>query len=146
MDYINPARRSLRASLQELPSLFQKGIISQEKEIRELIRDRWKLGIKPDGSIIGIYHSKGYAFEKSQKNPLAGFGHVDLIETGALWKGIKISPFGEAVEVYSVDSKYIDISKKYGDANFNLTNAERDTVVNIVSATIMNNILTKAYA
>lgn len=146
MDYINPARRSLRASLQELPILFQKGIISQEKEIRELIRDRWILGERPDGSVIGYYSLMQYSINKNVSNPLAGFGVVDLILTGSLWNKIKISPFGDSVEVYSMDEKYAHISKKYGDENFNLTDAQTEVLINKVACAIMNNILTKAYA
>lgn len=54
-------------------------------------------------------------------NPAAGFDNVDLTYSGKLGDGVRLSSLGLGeAEIYSQDEKYIDISKKYGDENFNI--------------------------
>ena len=145
MDYINPVLRQLKTIRQNLPDLFLNGMLRRQDEIRDLIHQRWLLGLRPDGTIIGFYQERNYAFEKVRNNPLAGFGHVDLVDEGNLWKGIRISPFGNDIEVFSIDAKYNAISDKYGDVNFNLSDEERNIVVAKVVEEIYL-IISKAYA
>lgn len=111
-------------------------VVKQDREawIRNAIRERWLLGRKPDGTLIGIYRNYGYASEKYSKNPLAGFDHVDLTLTGSLGKGIKVSFFGGTqFEIYSTDSKYLSISETFGDANFNLSSGEADEFLGMIA-------------
>ena len=117
-----------------------------EKWIREKIKNRWSLGKKPDGSIIGLYRSEEYAREKFSKNTSAGFGNVDLTLTGSLWRGIQISGFNDKYEIFSSDSKYEEITEKYGDYNFNITDDERKILFDKIINNVLINILNKTYA
>ena len=117
-----------------------------EKWIREKIRNRWALGKKPDGSIIGLYRSEDYAEDKYKQNSKAGFGNVDLTLTGSLWRGIQISGFNDEYEVFSSDSKYEDITEKYGYYNFNITEDEKELLFNKILVNILTDVMNKTYA
>ena len=118
---------------------------ANEKWIREAIRNRWSLGLKPDGSIIGLYSSEEYATEKLKQNSKAGFGNVDLTLTGSLWKGIQISGFNDEYEIFSSDSKYEEITEKYGEYNFNITEKEKKILFDRILVNVLTDVLKKTY-
>jgi hypothetical protein len=130
MNYIAPIQKKAKARLSEIQILVGISLKEREDWIRDKIRARWKLGKKPDGSFIGTYSTSNmgaeYAFFKNKINPNAGLGQVDLTLTGALGKGIKISSFNDKAEIYSTDEKYDEISNKYGEYNFNITEEEEN--------------------
>lgn len=116
---------------------FNDLFYKKQDEIKKLIKERWILGKRPDGSLIGEYHNYGYAKEKATQNPRAGFLNVDLIDTGALVEAIKISMFDNGFEVFSTDSKYNSIFDKYGADNFNITDKESEEIINqVLNSTI----------
>lgn len=107
-----------------IEKLFEKELLANQKEIVDLVRGRWKKGIRPDGDIIGTYSWFSYELEKRTKNPLAG-GNVDLIDTGDLEKGLLINSIGNSVfTIFSTDEKASKIASKYGLDVYGLTNKE----------------------
>jgi len=106
--------------------------LDKEPIIRDLIYRRWLLGKKPDGSLIGVYRDAEYQEYKYFKNPQAN-AHVDLIDTGALWKGIELFNTKDGIEIFSTDEKYSEISFKYGDENFNITEQETNSLIDEIS-------------
>ena len=123
---------NLQRAKKQLAPTFDSLFLKEERNIRELIQNRWLFGKKPDGSIIGYYRSPMYALEKRAKNQKAGAGVVDLTDTGSLGNKIKIALVSQGIEVFSQDEKYNDIAEKYGDSNFNITDAEKEQIINKV--------------
>jgi hypothetical protein len=132
---------NLKTVRKEIKPTFDALFIGKENEIRTMIKNRWTLGKKPDGTRIGFY-SKSSSFEINRKagfnkyspfkhelNPLAGAGIVDLTLTGSL--GNKIELFNEKyrIEIFSTDLKYEEIIKHYGEENFNLTPIETELLI-----------------
>lgn len=129
-----------------LQDLVDYQMHENEAWIRQRIRDRWLLGKRPDGSIIGLYQSEDYAEEKYSKNSLAGFGNVDLTLTGSLWRGIQISGFNDEYEIFSTDSKYDEIKDKYGEYNFNITEEEKQMLFDKILVNVLMDVMDKTYA
>lgn len=123
---------NLQRAKKQLAPTFDGLFLKEERNIRELIQNRWLFGKKPDGSIIGVYKSFGYAVSKFQENSRAGFNNVDLTDTGSLGNKIKIALVSQGIEVFSQDEKYNDIAEKYGDSNFNITDSEKEQIINKV--------------
>jgi len=111
---------------------FNAFFLQKEPIVRNLIYRRWLLGKKPDGSLIGFYRDQEYREDKYFKNPLAG-GGVDLILTGDLWRAIELFPTKEGIEIFSTDWKFEDIADKYGYVNFNITEKEKEILINEIS-------------
>lgn len=63
-------------------------LVENESEIRDMIKQRWLLGKRPDGSLIGFYRDVDYAIFKQTINPSAK-GDVDLVLSGDLVNNIK---------------------------------------------------------
>jgi len=135
--------KDLNSVKSNIDSTFNSLMIEQESEIRNLIHKRWLLGKRPDGTRIGVYRDTKYKDFKYFKNPLAG-GEVDLIDTGALWKGIEIFNTSKGIEIFSSDWKYNEISEKYGDDNFNITDKEEQELIDEIS-TLTIELLYKKY-
>jgi len=53
------------------------------RELRKAKINEFEFGYRPSYKKIGNYRSDSYAFIKNNQNPLAGYGYVDLIRTGA---------------------------------------------------------------
>lgn len=118
----------LKTVRQEIKPTFDALFIGKENEIRTMIRNRWTLGKKPDGTRIGVYRDSEYQEYKYFKNPFAG-GEVDLIDSGDLWRGIEIFNQSDGIEIFSTDWKFDKIAEKYGDENFNLTPIETELLI-----------------
>ena len=126
--------KGLQSVRNDIKSTFDALMIEQEPTIREWIRNRWLLGKRPDGSLIGIYGDFFYAENKfEQHNKQAGFGQVDLILTGTLWKGIEIFNTSQGIEIDSTDIKFGNIAQKYGIDNFNITPKETEQLIDEIS-------------
>lgn len=146
MDYLTPVRVELKSQIATLQSLVNQEIQQKESWIRKTIRNRWLLGVDPDGNKIGVYRSGEYAEFKGGLNSKAGFGQVDLTLTGALGRGIKVKGFNDQIEVFSTDEKFDDIASKYGDYNFNLSEEKKKELFDEVMATILNKVMKETYA
>ena len=145
MDYLKPVVKELKSQIAKIEDIVDVQMHENEKWIRNTIKDRWALGLKPDGSIIGLYRSEDYAEQKYAQNSKAGFGNVDLTLTGSLVRGIKISGFNSEYEIFSSDSKYEEIAEKYGYYNFNISDEQREELFNKILVVILEQTLTKSY-
>jgi hypothetical protein len=119
---------NLKTVRKEIKPTFDALFIGKENEIRTMIKNRWTLGKKPDGTRIGVYRDDEYQEYKYFKNPFAG-GEVDLIDSGDLWRGIEIFNERDGIEIFSIDWKFNKIAEKYGDENFNLTPIETELLI-----------------
>lgn len=116
-------------------------MMEYEDEVRKWIKERWLLGDRPDGSIIGVYRSSEYAMFKQQMNPKAG-GDVDLTLTESLGDKIQMIPKSKAMfQIISTDSKYSEIVEKYGDVNFNLSPDKLELLFDMIGNQIINKVL-----
>jgi len=70
-------------------------IITKNPEpLKKAKRNEFEFGLLPDYTKIGEYRSDSYANRKYLKNPLAGYGQVDLINTGAFVNSLFVLPLG----------------------------------------------------
>ena len=145
MNYLTPILKKVKSGINKVPDFIDFEIHKKEDLIKKWITDRWKLGLTPDGDIIGIYRSEDYADIKYSLSNSAGFGNVDLTLTGALGRGIKVSGFNNEYEIFSSDQKYEDITEKYGYANFNITDNQREELFKILFDIVLNQILQQSY-
>lgn len=118
-----------KITVNHVENLFKNEILANQKEIVELVRERWKRGLRPNGDIIGNYRSFFYQQEKLQRNPLAG-GNVDLIDTGALNRELVVNYVGNSVfTIFSTDEKALLIADKYGLDVYGLSLDEQKEVM-----------------
>lgn len=122
----------------DLKPTFDALFIEKEPIIREWIHQRWLLGKKPDGTPIGLYFDYDYAEYKYEfRSKQAGFQSVDLIDEGSLWRHIEIFTEKQGIEIESTDEKFLKIAEKYGFENFNVTETEKEMLINeIIETTI----------
>jgi len=94
-----------------------KDLIEQDKgrNLRKAKINELEFGLNPDRTKIGSYRSDDYAFKKNNKNPLAGFGNVDLILTGAWSNSLFPVVKSNRVIFDSSNSKHDDLLSKYGE-------------------------------
>lgn len=141
MNYLQTYQRELKSSINNIDGMVSFEIMEYEPDVRKWIKERWLLGDRPDGSIIGVYRSADYAFFKQQMNPKAG-GDVDLTLTGSLGNKIQMIPkSGVMFEIISTDSKYSEIVAKYGDVNFNLSPDKLELLFDMIGNQIINKVL-----
>lgn len=114
-------------------------LMERESEIRAMIKQRWLLGRRPDGSLIGFYRDVNYAIFKQTINPSAK-GDVDLILSGDLVNNIKTVLGKNKIEILSSDYKFEEISLKYGLDNFNITEEEENELLDEIMAEVVTNI------
>lgn len=114
-------------------------LMERESEIRAMIKQRWLLGRRPDGSLIGFYRDVNYAIFKQTINPSAK-GDVDLILSGDLVNNIKTVLGKNKIEILSSDYKFEEISLKYGLENFNITEEEENELLDGIMAEVVTNI------
>lgn len=114
-------------------------LLDKESEIRDMIKQRWLLGKRPDGDIIGVYRDNLYQVFKSGLNNRAG-GTVDLTLTGDLGNRIKATLEQKGIEIISTDEKFNEISEKYGLDNFNITEEEENELLDGIMAEVVTNI------
>jgi hypothetical protein len=113
----------------KVANLLKEEILNNSDEIVSLVRERWRKGLRPSGDIIGNYRNFSYEMEKRSRNPLAG-GTVDLIDTGALNRGLVVNSLADSVfNIFSTDEKAVDIASKYGLDVYGLTREEEQEVL-----------------
>lgn len=142
--YLDSYYSKLKSSTQNIESDILSLLVDREAEIRELIKSRWKLGKRPDGDIIGLYRDSSYQIFKSNMNSLSG-GTVDLILSGDLVNRIKIVLQSKGIEIISTDSKFDEISTKYGIDNFNITEGEEKEMLDEIMKEVVNNIMSRVW-
>ena len=121
----------------KVENLLAKEILRNGNDIVQLVRNRWLLGKRPDGSIIGEYASFEYEQEKLIKNPSAG-GNVDLIDTGSLESKLVVNHIRNSLfNIFSKDVKAVSIAEKYGLDVYGVTNKEEKEIMFIASKNVM---------
>ena len=145
MNYLQTYQKEIKTGVKNIPGMVSFEIMEFEDEIRKWIKERWLLGDRPDGSIIGVYRSSEYAMFKQSINPKAG-GVVDLTLTESLGDNIQVIPKSKAMfQIISTDSKYSEIVEKYGDVNFNLSPEKLELLFEMVGNMIINKILSNLW-
>jgi len=123
--------------------IFRQEVKEYESQILDYVIERWQRGQGVNGGVIGEYRNEDYAIFKNQKNPLAGFGNVDLIDTGELKDGLFIQELWSVFIIKSSDPKYKMIADKYGIEEFGLTEQQMKEILaeikNNTFETIINN-------
>lgn len=119
-------------------------LLDNETNIRQMIKKRWLLGKRPDGSLIGYYRDIEYAIFKQSINPSAD-GDVDLIVSEQLVNNIKTVLSNKNIEIVSTDVKFESISLKYGLDNFNITEEETNKLLDEIMSEVVINIFKKLW-
>lgn len=145
MNYLSEISSKLKSVQLSIDGVIEAEMFNNEEQIKKWIRERWLLGLDVNGDAIGIYsksdYGAEYAFFKNKINPLAGLGNVDLTYSGLMGKSIQIKGFSKAeFEVFSTVSYYDDIVQKYGEVNFNITEAEKNKLTDIIFMVIFKEI------
>lgn len=116
-------------------------ILFKTPQITDKIRKRWLFGKDPNGDIIGTYKSSNYRSFKVVANSKAE-GLVDLTLTGRLGNALTVRKKGSlGYEVFSTDSKYSNISEKYGLEQFNLSEEEQTELFDEIYLTVIEDYL-----
>lgn len=124
-----------------MENLFKVEVLSSQKEIIKPVKERWKLGLRPNGSIIGTYRSFSYQQEKIRRNPSAS-GNVDLIDTGDLRDGLVLNALGKSLfTIFSTDNKAVPIAQKYGLDVYGVTDKEEQNDMNKAAENVYKDIL-----
>lgn len=91
-------------------------VISDNDSLKRLKIDEFTHGLRPDGNIIGKYsmsdEGQAYADFKNQRNPLAGWGNVDLLLTRQTANSLFVRPFGKGY-LFEMKDRY-NLVGKYG--------------------------------
>lgn len=143
MEYTEEELEFVRKQKNNLSQLMIDSVYDVENLIRDTIKKRWLRGESVNGGIIknkntGLgYSSLKYKNLKLVKNPSAG-GNVDLTFTGALGDRIEVIINGDNFEIISTDSKYLEISLKYGEDEFGLNNEEKEYIFDKLLSNFFN--------
>lgn len=140
MNYLKELSEKVNTVKLSIDDLVSNTIDNNDVQIRKWITDRWLTGKDSNGDLIGLYRSESYANEKYNISSLAGFSNVDLTYTGLMGRSIQLSGFNNEFEVFSTVGYYDDITDKYGDINFNITDAEKEKLNDIIFMVIFNEI------
>ena len=141
MNYLSEISSKLKSVQSSIDGVVEAEMYNNEEQIKRWIRERWLTGYDSNGNPIGLYRFEDYAEEKYARNSFAGFGNVDLTYSGLMGRSIEIQGFNKGeFEVFSTVGYYSDIVKKYGEVNFNITNAEKEKLSNIIFMVIFNEI------
>lgn len=95
--------------------LRDEGQIIKKAKINE-----YEFGYLPTFKKIGRYKSDSYSDYKNSINPLAGYGYVDLINTGAFSNGLFLKQQGRGFIFESANDKNDTLKEKYGEEIFGL--------------------------
>lgn len=97
----------------------QEIVLSDQKTLKERKETEFTHGERPDGNKIGRYsqsdEGQSYADFKYQRNPLAGFGNVDLLLTRSFFNSLFLQPYRRRAFIFNGrDEKTNDLIGKYG--------------------------------
>lgn len=141
MSYIDTYYSQLLRQKEKIPQMSLNEYMRKKTEIKRLIKERWLIGKRPDGSLIAKYSQFGYATEKYKQNSKAGFMNVDLIDTGSLVNQITTALTGNGIEIISTDKKFNAIADKYGDDNFNISDEQQEQIENDIAVIVIDKIM-----
>lgn len=142
MNYIESYQQELKRtiSLSEISKIVGDLIIINSGVLITDVKERLQHGQSVKGGIIGRYSWDDYRLYKQSINPLAG-GNVDLMLTGALTDALTIRKVGTEYQIFSTDSKYEKLGRKYGFEEFGVTEQQAaeffDQLYNVAFETIL---------
>ena len=146
MNYIENYQSQLKSQISpsEVDKIIGDLVILNSGVVILDVRDRWRMGLGVNGGIIGSYRWDEYRDYKQSINPAAG-GKVDLTLTGSLSEGLALRRQGKQFQVFSTDSKYEKLGKKYGFEQFGLTDEQQFEFFNQLYGFAVETILSKIW-
>jgi hypothetical protein len=130
MNYLETYQKEVQTQANTAKTFVANMILLNSGNIINEVRRRWMLGNSVDGGIIGTYASSEYKAFKIAMNPQAK-GNVDLHLTGSLAENLTVKKAGDVLfEIYSTDSKFQSIGKKYGFEEFGLSDEQTTELFN----------------
>lgn len=144
MDYLEKAHQK---ALEISPAEIVDGVIMENKEkIVQKVREQWKEGVRPDGTIIGVYKGLYYARKKRAMNPAAG-GNVDLILSGSLNENLTVNPLKTNIfSIYSTDKTAEYMEDRYGLDVFGMNIEEKELFIQEAIQQALDIMVGKMYA
>ena len=121
------ASRNLKTSIRD-------AFLQTQEDYVELNLDQMLHGITSDGFVIGLYENEAYAIEKHIRNPLAGYGIVDLRDEGNFYAATYMSLNGNIISIQSADPKDPQLEKKYSTKIWGLTYENRRKYIQVYYA------------
>lgn len=91
---------------------------ANETEILEINKEQLQEGKNSDNEPVGFYRSVGYALYKNKRNPKAGYGTVDLKDTGDFYRSFTLTINGNVYTISATDSKMPELVSKYSPKIF----------------------------
>ena len=102
--------------LSTLEAMVYEDIKANEDILRDLKEEEYEQGDIYSDETTASYKSRWYAEYKNDLNPRAGFGNVDLINTGSFINSFNLKkPKGNKYLFGATDPKRAKLQKKYGD-------------------------------
>lgn len=87
-------------------------------------------GLNADGGQLGLYRSEPYARFKKAIGSRSPFGTVDLKLSGDFHSGVFARRKGDTITISSTDNKTGELTAKYGENIFGITEEKRNDIVN----------------
>jgi len=106
----------------------EESLEKSTEKMKRLQQDQLLRGERADGGKIGQYKNDAYAVKKYIQNPLAGFGNMDWILTGALKKEVFVLIGKDDIEIDSLNEKTDSLIKNNGDP-FGLTDENEQKLI-----------------
>ena len=106
---------------------------SNTEIITKYTQQQWKSGERSDGTPIGQYRNKSYAYYKANKSSLVDigfnpkkpdFGFMDLIDTGETVKSMVTTVSGDSLKQVLKSDRF-DLLKRFSDELLGLTKESR---------------------
>lgn len=144
MSYIDDYSLQLNREVLNIPKFVADMIILNAGNIVNEVKRRWIIGKSVDGGIIAEYRSEEYRQYKIGINPQAK-GFVDLHNTGSLADLLTVRKAGNLFEIYSTDSKFEKIGKKYGFEEFGLSSEEQEQLFAEIYDFVVESIMNKLW-
>lgn len=104
----------------DFEELINEAIEDNEAELIDSLQDQLQHGFDQSGSRIGEYSTKEYATIKTQMNPLAGFGNIDLKLEGDFYRDMFLEKIEKDFQIRSSDYKNDKLERQYGKEIFGL--------------------------
>jgi hypothetical protein len=99
-----------------LQNMVYVHIKANESILKDLKEEEYEMGDIRSNKTFSGYKNIEYAEQKHEQNPRAGFGTVDLINTGAFANSLMLKkPKGNKYLFGATDPKRNKLVKKYGD-------------------------------
>lgn len=127
---VNQARQKLLAITKPMiqQEVVKLVLRDQNQVLKKAKINEFEFGYRPSFKKIGKYRSDAYAQYKSTKNPLAGYGYVDLIDTGAFVNSLFVRQSGNGFLFDSGNDKASLLETAYGRDIFGLNQKTFNTI------------------